>query len=140
MSSKSGRKHQSGHVVRAALQKLESALRDQYGEDSPVILVYGSQARGDQNSESDVDVLLIYRRDVQPGREIIRLSPVLAELNLRYQLLFSILPTSEQEYKKNISPFWKKVRSESISGKGSWPPPCRPCSLNRGSRPGPLRS
>ena len=100
--------------VRYALKELERALHEIYGERVPVVKVYGSQARGEATSTSDIDVLLVYPDEVRPGREIQRLRDVLAEINLRYQELVSVLPVSEKDYQNKASPFWANIRREGV--------------------------
>jgi predicted nucleotidyltransferase len=101
--------------VRAALMELQAALTSLYGADAPAILLYGSQARGEAGSASDVDVLLIYGQPPRRGSEIARLGPILADLNLRYQLLISIVPSARSEYERAAGPFWSTVRREGIA-------------------------
>jgi len=101
--------------ARKALRELQSALVKQYGANAPGILVYGSYARHEANLDSDIDILLIYPNDIRPGHEIYNLSSTLSDLNLRYQVLISILPIPEAEYEKNTDLFWRKIRLEGIS-------------------------
>jgi len=61
--------HDVGNV-RNALRELQRALREVYGATAPVVMVYGSQARGKANAASDIDVLLIYPDEIRPGQEI----------------------------------------------------------------------
>jgi uncharacterized protein len=96
------------------LRELQAGLQRLYGENAPAILLYGSYARGQAHLESDIDVLLIYPRDIYPGEEIRRVSSILADLNLRYQVLISILPTVESDYRDSQDAFWNNVRRESI--------------------------
>jgi predicted nucleotidyltransferase len=63
-----------------------------YGKSVPEILLYGSYARGQAHGDSDIDILLIYPKAIYPGVEIQRVSSLLADLNLRYGVLISILP------------------------------------------------
>jgi len=102
-------------MVKTALCDLRNALAELYQRDIPKILVYGSQARGEANQTSDIDVLLLYPNEVDPGSEIRRISPILADLNVRYQVLVSILPTSEITYQRERNPFWETVRREGVS-------------------------
>jgi predicted nucleotidyltransferase len=77
---------------------LQRALQQLYGKHAPVIMVYGSQARKEARSSSDIDILLIFSHSIKPGKEITRLSAILADLNLRYQVLVSVLPVSQSNY------------------------------------------
>jgi predicted nucleotidyltransferase len=101
--------------LRTILYELQAGIRKLYGENAPAILLYGSYARGQAHLDSDVDVLLIYPRDIYPGEEIRRVSTILADLNLRYQVLISILPAMERDYRNSRNSFWDHVRRESIS-------------------------
>jgi len=108
-------KIQDAPIVQAALAELKSALRKMYGAHAPALLVYGSYARGNASADSDVDVVLLYSRDVQPGQEIHRLREILSALNLRYQILISVLPVSVQHYQNETTAFWRNVRREAVS-------------------------
>lgn len=98
--------------TKTALRVLQSELKKLYGEKTPRILVYGSYARDEAEPESDIDVLLLYTEEIHPGVEIRRLSSILADLNLRYQVLISIVPASEKQYRYARGSFWKNVRRE----------------------------
>jgi predicted nucleotidyltransferase len=100
--------------IRAALSELQAALQKLYGQDAPALVIYGSHARRQAQLESDIDVLLLYAKDVQRGREIQRVSPILADLNLRYHVLISILPATAADYGDGASPFWMNVRREGV--------------------------
>lgn len=101
--------------VRATLSELQAALQELYGQDAPAIVVYGSHARRQAQLTSDVDVLLLYSRAVSRGQEIQRVSQILADLNLKRQVLISILPATLADYNNSASPFWANVRREGVS-------------------------
>jgi len=101
--------------VRAALVDLRAALNALYGQDAPAAILYGSHARGEANDASDVDVLLVYAGAVKRGQEIRHLSPILADLNVKYQVLFSVLPSDRAEYQTAVGPFWSNVRREGVN-------------------------
>ena len=100
--------------VEKALRDLRVSLHRLYGEQAPSVLLYGSYARGEAKEASDVDVLLIYPVDVPPGRAINQLGSILADLNLRYQVLISVLPVSKQIYQDTPGIFWKNIRQEAV--------------------------
>ena len=98
--------------TRLALDDLQYTLQQIYGKCAPVMIIYGSQARKEATPLSDIDLLLIYPHSIKPGKEITRLSPILADLNLRYQVLVSVLPMSRSDYQKTDSPLLKNIRLE----------------------------
>ena len=100
-------------LIRTVMEELRAGLRRLYGDKAPLVLLYGSYARGNANPSSDIDVLLIYQQKVQPGREIRRVGTLLADLNLRYQVLISVLPADQTQYNSHPGVFWQNVRRES---------------------------
>jgi predicted nucleotidyltransferase len=102
-------------TVKAALRELQSALKALYGKRAPIIRLYGSYARGESNAASDIDVLLLYPAAIRPSQELQRISPILADLNLRYQVLVSVMPVSEEDYRLAADVFWKNVKREEVA-------------------------
>jgi uncharacterized protein len=100
-------------ILRGIMHKLRAGIRSIYKENAPDIRLYGSYARGDANPGSDIDVLLIYPEKVRQAEEIRRLGALLADINLQYQVLISLLPTDVKEYRHSPIGFWKNVRRES---------------------------
>jgi uncharacterized protein len=101
--------------TRNSLIELQRALEQLYGRRAPTMMIYGSQARKHATSSSDIDILLIYPRSVKPGKEITRLSAILADLNMRYQVLVSVLPISKDDYLQTQSPLLKNIRLEGVT-------------------------
>jgi predicted nucleotidyltransferase len=97
------------------LQELSTALRMRYGDRYHGLLVYGSEARGEARPDSDVDLLLILRDVNRPSREIDRIADILADFNLRYGVLLSVLPVDENTLKTAEGPFWRNVRREGLA-------------------------
>lgn len=96
------------------LADLRAALADLYGDRLVRLVLYGSQARGDTHSESDVDVLVVLDGEVQPGREIRRMSTVVFELGLENEVYVSTLPVSKAEYDAASSSWLRNVQDEGI--------------------------
>jgi predicted nucleotidyltransferase len=100
-------------TANTALREFQAGLERLYGQDRPAVRVYGSYARGQPGPESDIDLLLLFPQEIRPGEEIRRVNSILADLNLRYGVLISILPASESRYLSSADPFWQNVRRES---------------------------
>jgi hypothetical protein len=65
--------------------------------------------------ESDIDLILLLRGMERPGQEIDRIVDLLAELNLKYQVLISVLPLEEGAFEKAQGAFWRNVRREGVA-------------------------
>jgi len=59
-------------------------------------------------------LLIVLEGKVKPGEEIDRMIEIITEINLRYNVLISVYPISEKDYKKVNSPLLINVRREGI--------------------------
>ncbi|MBI4319831.1 MAG: nucleotidyltransferase domain-containing protein [Chloroflexi bacterium] len=100
--------------VKAALAELKQELSQLYGERLKGVYLYGSYARGDYHSESDVDILIVLQGPIRPFEEIQRTGQILSDVCLKYDLLISILPVSEEWQKDRVEPLFDNVRREGI--------------------------
>ncbi len=97
------------------LDELRQGLHALYGDDLFSLVLFGSQARGDADPESDVDVLVVLDKPVDAGREIERTGGIVANLSLRYDTAVSCLFVSAERYYTERSPFLLNVRREGIA-------------------------
>ena len=96
------------------LAELKSRLMILYGARLKGLGLYGSYARGEQQSESDVDVLIIVDRVDRYGLEIERTSELISELSLKYHRSISRLFVTEDDWKHRDTPFLANAREEAI--------------------------
>jgi predicted nucleotidyltransferase len=96
------------------LQELQEALRNFYGDRLSNLILFGSQARHESTVGSDIDILLILKCEISPGDEILRLSALKTDLNLKYNELIAIVPVSETDYKNRPTPLLENIRREGI--------------------------
>ena len=94
------------------LTEFKEALSHRYGDRIGALVCYGSQARGEAGPDSDIDLVLVLNEPVQPSKEIDRLIDILADFNLRYGVLISLLPVSQDTWETGEGPFWRNVRRE----------------------------
>ncbi len=97
------------------LQRMRSLLAGAYGKRLRGVVLYGSMARDDAGTESDVDVLVLldavpdYGKDLRMNIET--LYPLASELGRR----ISAKPVPEQEYRRGACPLYRNARREGIA-------------------------
>ena len=97
------------------LSEFRREIEKLYGKKLINIILYGSWARGEATENSDIDLLIILKGEIAPGREIDRMIDIITEINLKYNILLSIVPVSEEDYNKINSPLLINIRREGIS-------------------------
>jgi uncharacterized protein len=106
---------QFSEAINQALKELQQFLAAFYGERLRGLYLYGSYARGDFRSDSDIDVLVVLEGDVNPTREIDRISHRVADICLDYNVLIATFPVSEKWFQERKSPLFENVRREAIA-------------------------
>lgn len=100
--------------IKEVLNEFKREVEKLYGKKLKNIILYGSWARGDATEESDIDLLVILEGKVIPGKEIDRMIDIITEVNLKYGVLLSVYPISEENYLKVNSPLLINVRREGV--------------------------
>ena len=101
-------------AVSQVVSELRLRLERLYGERLADMVLYGSQARGDAEAGSDVDVLVVLRGGVTPCAEIARTSDVVAEVSLAHDLTVVCAFVSEDQFLHEGSPLLLNVRREGV--------------------------
>ena len=90
-------------------------LLDIFSDNINEIILYGSVARSESTPDSDIDIAVIVKTDMDDmTRE--RFIHWAAELDLRYDRVFSIVDIQEENIKKwgDILPFYQNVQREGV--------------------------
>lgn len=96
------------------VQQLKSSLAAFYGSRLRRVIVYGSQARGDADPDSDIDVLVILSGPVQPAAEIAHTGEIVADLSLRSNTVIACQFMDEDRYLDRAGPFLRNIRREGV--------------------------
>ncbi len=102
-------------VVQRAVNKFRRKLEVIYGKKLAGVVLFGSYARGSESAESDVDLAVVLKGKVNPGKEIDRLLDLLVDLNLEHQVLLSVYPISERDFQKRYNPLLNNIRNEGLA-------------------------
>ena len=101
--------------IRHLLARLRERLEDTYGARLRGLYLYGSFARGNEDAESDVDVIIVLDRIDAYGTEVTRTSAIVSALSLDSGLSISRVFVSLQDWTDRDSPFLANVRGEAIA-------------------------
>lgn len=95
--------------------ELIKGLLEIFEENIEAIILYGSVARNESTPESDIDIAIIVKNDMDEitREKFIQWS---AEMDLRYDRVFSIVDIQEEKMQKwgNVLPFYRNVQKEGI--------------------------
>jgi predicted nucleotidyltransferase len=109
-------------TLQPVLKSLKQDLTQLYGDRLVQITLFGSQARGDQEPESDIDVLVVLRSQnvrraeslINPGEEIKRTGKIVADLSLHYDVVISCIFMDENHYKTYNNALLRNIRKEGV--------------------------
>lgn len=114
MTIPDGIQSQLPDAVKDALEELQKGLLTIYGPRLRGIYLYGSYARGDYKTDSDVDLILALDGMVNSCEEINRLSEIISDICLRYDVLLTIYPIPVIWLQMRKSPLFENIRREGI--------------------------
>jgi predicted nucleotidyltransferase len=101
--------------IHPILTKLQNALLAHYGEKLSQVILFGSQARGDAKTDSDIDVLVVLEDNTEDfAREYERWSDWVSDELLESGELVNLIITSRQRYDGVKSPLYLNAHSEGI--------------------------
>ena len=102
--------------LRSLLTELRSRFETLYGARLVRLVLFGSQARGDAEPGSDIDVLVVLEGAVRPGEEIARTGEITAGISLENNVVISCTFISADRFEREESPLMINVRREGGSG------------------------
>ena len=101
--------------LKIILDRLKLELKNCYGDRLNQLILFGSQARGDAQPDSDIDVLVILKGDVNTGEEIEKTSYFIADLCLETDTVISCIFMAEEQLRNRSSPLLRNIHREGIT-------------------------
>lgn len=102
---------QSDHPT---LQKCSTTLRKLYGNRLKGLVLYGSCARGTDDSDSDIDLLILLEGPVDPAQEIRQIWEVLYPVQLESERLLSVMAVDATCYNQGEYALYRHARAEGV--------------------------
>jgi predicted nucleotidyltransferase len=96
------------------IQKCKEILEKHYGDRFAGLILYGSQARGQAETESDIDLLVLLRGSFDYFQEIWCLAELLYPIQLESDRLISVKPAAVEDFQAGILHLYRQARREGI--------------------------
>ncbi|MGO8677933.1 MAG: nucleotidyltransferase domain-containing protein [Limisphaerales bacterium] len=101
-------------TLKNLLSELKRELAGALGRRLEAAYLFGSRARGEAQSGSDIDVLVVVRGDCDYGDLVRRTSTFVSDLSLKYDIVISRAFVSKDRFEREQSPFLLNVRREGV--------------------------
>ncbi len=93
-------KERTSSPIKDLLQELKIELQKRYGNKLRKIMLFGSYARGEYRSDSDIDIAVILDDFSYACAEIERTGDIVSALSLKFDTLISLVPIKEKDWEK----------------------------------------
>ena len=100
--------------IRKLMKELKEGLALIYKDKLKAVYLYGSYARGDAQSDSDLDVMIVLNNYESYGKEIDRTGELASKLSLEYGVSVSRVVMKESQWKAGDTPLLRNIRTHGI--------------------------
>jgi predicted nucleotidyltransferase len=100
--------------IRLLINRIKTHLVKTYGRKIRKVILYGSFVRGEATRDSDIDVLVLVDRSLNPFEVRESLSDLLFDILLEEGELISVISVPEDFYESYNSPFTLNVKKEGV--------------------------
>ena|SRR3990172_5899350 len=105
----------TSEVLQKILAELRIGLVEILEDRLEAVYLYGSQARGDARTDSDIDVLVVLKDKFDYFEMVEKVSRLTASLSLEYETVISCVYVSKEDYLNRRTPLLLNVRKEGIA-------------------------
>jgi predicted nucleotidyltransferase len=102
-------------IIYQIANEYKANLQNLYGNELAELVLFGSYARGDNQTESDIDFAIVFRNpNTRPAAEIAKTSVISSRLSLKYGFMLSSLSTSLHKKQTSMQGIYQEIRKEGI--------------------------
>ncbi|MBI1794646.1 MAG: nucleotidyltransferase domain-containing protein [Chloroflexi bacterium] len=101
--------------IRKLMKELKEGLVRIYGDRLKAVYLYGSYARGEAQSDSDIDVMIVLKNYQSYGKEIDRTGELVSGLSLNYGISISRVIIKEIQWKESDTSLLRNIRVDGVS-------------------------
>jgi uncharacterized protein len=94
------------------LKNLRHQMEILYQDRLHSLILFGSQARGDANVDSDIDILIILKDDTDSWTEIKRTGGIISQICLDNSILVSSLFVSAKQFITQDTALFRNIKKE----------------------------
>jgi len=100
--------------IAPVLQEIKRSLHELYGDRLVKLILFGSHARNQANSESDIDLLVVLKSPISQVQEVFNMSELRVKMLLEHDELISIVPIAENDFLAKDIAYLRNIRREGI--------------------------
>ena len=101
------------HII-PLLKEFRQLIIELYGNDLHEIILHGSHARGEERRDSDIDLAVILKKDIQPSKEITRINEKTYEIDVKYNKVLNFQPICLEKFESEPLSFFQSIKKEGI--------------------------
>ena len=105
---------QNNENIESILESFTQKVKQIYDTRLEKIILYGSYARGTQNIDSDIDIIVILKNIDTSHEKVGVIGALITEMKEQFNVLISMIPVTFQRYSESQRLFYKNVRKEGI--------------------------
>lgn len=96
------------------LKEIKSRLLDVYGDRLKGVVLYGSEARGEAEDDSDYDFLVLLKGPIESYDELRKVIEILYDLQLDLFRPIHALPVNAEDFDSGKYALYRNIKNEGI--------------------------